>query len=212
VLESRDNQKERHTLIGGANRRDLASRSLDATMNIEFEAELDQTPDAWLIRLRYAEWLKDAGYKAEAYIQKWMAENQKCPGPKCVLEGAWYEASWWHASQENSRWTFDYKSENFPQRVHPFWCLPGEIFDDLDGYIDSRNRLDKGWHNRFARSWTGRRQAEAALIQLVKPKLRLWRSLDASWQDEDLEIPPAFSRYDHDVQTVDQREQGTRRR
>ena len=159
---------------------------------MDYEAALDQTPDAWLIRSGYAEWLQSQGMLAEASVQRWMIQNQKCPGPACLIEAAWHEATWFIESHAGHKWTFNY---DYSGRIKAEWCLPTEIFAGTKGFI-TEGRRDKGHHNYFAKSWLGRRDAEAALVALAKTpkkmKLPRMRTLDAPWDQDEFEMPDLF--------------------
>jgi hypothetical protein len=142
------------------------------------------------LRKHYAGWLADNGNVPLARVQLWLAKNEKCPGPKCVLEGKWHEATWWSEDQAGKRWTLDY---NESVHIKPEWCLPHKVFNATKGYLVA-DRRDKGFHNKFARSWNGRRDAEAAMMIFAvekKKKLVQFRSLDALW-DYDEPLKPLF--------------------
>lgn len=165
----------------------------EAMNQTQFEDELDRSPENWGFREHYARWLLDHDNVPLARVQLWLAKNQKCPGPKCVLEGAWHEATWFSDDQSGQRWTLDYgESVN----IKPQWCLPHKVFNALKGFI-TIGRRDKGFHNRFARSWNGRRDAEAAMLMFAvdkkkKKKLVEMRSLDALWDRDEFELKPLF--------------------
>lgn len=154
----------------------------------DFEAHLDHSPQDWEMRERYAAWLKERGMVAEANVQRWLIDNKKCPGPACVIEAAWHEASWFSAEKEGQRWTFGY---HYSGPVEAAWCLPRELFKATTGFITQRR--DQGHHNEFGRSWSGRRNAEAALLAFAVGKPKKVRSLDAGWEDDDCDEPPLFS-------------------
>ena len=157
----------------------------------DIESQLDLSPENWGLRRHYASWLSDMGNVPLARVQLWLAKNQKCPGPKCVLEGAWHEATWFIESHAGTKWLFDYDNHS---EIRPEWCLPTKVFNATKGHLVACRR-DKGHHNRFARSWNGRRDAEAALMifasEKKKKKVIEMRSLDALW-DQDDELKPLF--------------------
>lgn len=125
----------------------------------DWEQILDDSPQDWEQRLIYADWLEDYTFPLHSLMQRWLASRCKCPGPACVLEAEWYEASWFDESQVGKKWTFTgYKREMIKHN----WCLPAEVFVRLSGYI-TLGRRDRGFHNRFAKSWLSRASAEAAL-------------------------------------------------
>ncbi len=126
---------------------------------------LDANPQDWDLRLIYADWCEENDYNNIAILQRWLSQNRKCPGPGCVLEAAINEASWFNAEQEGNRWTFPESVKTFGF-VDPHWCLPHPFFILLHDYIKI-GRIDGGFHNRFAKSWSSRREAESALVNIV---------------------------------------------
>ncbi len=159
-------------------------------MSIEyFESELDYRPMDWDFRRTYANWLAENSNPMQAKLQRWFADNKKCPGPSCVIEAAWHEASWWRDRCEGQKWTFNYNDYGV---IKPEWCLPEEAFERLTGFIthrrDGAHKKDGiGFHNQFVKSWLGRRYAETALLQIARGKIVTMRTLDAPWDDDEYE-------------------------
>lgn len=137
------------------------------------EEELNKSPDNWDLRFEYARFLESTGMINEYIVQQYMANNLKCPGPPCVQESEWSEATWFVTGKELTRWGFPHFVE--ANIVHPCWCLPLDIFNRLEGFITLRR--DNGHHNKWAKSWPSRAQAEAALLIALQPK-RKYRSID----------------------------------
>lgn len=160
----------------------------------DIEAQLDHSPENWELRKHYASWLIDNGNIPLARVQLWLAKHRKCPGPKCVLEGKWHEATWFADDHAGTKWLFDYNNHS---AIKSEWCLPMKVFNATKGYLVA-DRRDKGFHNKFARSWNGRREAEAALLifanekKMKKSKLVTMRSLDAPWDRDEVDIKPLF--------------------
>lgn len=51
----------------------------DTITAAHFEAALDAAPDAWGVRLQYADWLDERGWSYEAMAQRWMVKHELAP-------------------------------------------------------------------------------------------------------------------------------------
>jgi hypothetical protein len=122
---------------------------------------IDQDPLDWGTRGVFGDWLEEAGIDWLATSQRWQIVNQKTPGPACVREAAWHEATWFSTIKAESNWGF----QNGGAIIKSEWCLPENIFAKLTGY--SLDRRDCGHHNRYAKSWNSRREAEIALALVI---------------------------------------------
>ena len=137
-----------------------SSRPHTPKVFVDFDKEfwdraIDESPTDWDLRGVFSDWLEEEGHDWLMRGQRWQIGNGKTPGPACVQEAAWHEASWFTENSVNTRWTDPVNV------VRPEWCLPYELFVKLNGHI--LQRRDCGHHNAFAKSWNGRREAEVAL-------------------------------------------------
>lgn len=142
----------------------------------DWELILDQTPEDWDTRLVYSDWLEENDCYYPALAQRWLAENKKTPGPACVIEAKWHEASWFCNDVAGQSWLFkDYRRHTVLAR----WCIDARLFLNLTRYV-VEGRRDRGHHNFYAKSWNSRREAEQAIarelerrdkIALTVPKL-----------------------------------------
>lgn len=123
-----------------------------------WDEQIDANPLDWKLRGIYADWLEDSHCFWLADGQQYQIANSLTPGPACVLESAWHEATWFDERQANKPWGLFGKSR---ATIKPEWCLPTELFDKLTGYI--LDRRDGGCHNKYAKSWDSRRATEIAL-------------------------------------------------
>lgn len=122
-----------------------------------WDQAIDAEPLDWDLRGAYADWLEEAGccdWLMEG--QRYQIANKKTLGPACVQEAAWHEATWFTEKHAGHQW---YMRENHVAIIKPAWCLPCDLFQELSGYLLCR----RGHHNRFAKSWNSRRQAEIGL-------------------------------------------------
>ncbi len=148
-------------------------RIVEVCQRLNFES------DNWNLRYEYAQYFEDADMVEECLAQRWMADNQKCPGPPCVQEAHPGEATWFSAeNREDMRWSFPHFVKC--DKVDRKWCLPVDIFKRLDGFITDRR--DGGFHNKWAKSWNSRTDAELALAAALPRRKRKFRSIDDNWR------------------------------
>jgi hypothetical protein len=132
----------------------------------KWEEILNNTPTDWVARQVYADWLRDNNDNNDellASAQDWMAINHKTPGPACVLEAAWHEASWFVESSIDVDWLMPGYTYCI---IRVNWGVPANLYRFLDGYI-TKGRRDGGRHNLFAKSWMSRSEAELALAKAI---------------------------------------------
>ncbi len=149
-----------------------------ALLNSTWEGQLNENPFNWNLRYQYATFLEEADLLEHCIAQRWMADNEKCPGPPCVQEAHEGEATWF--SEENrvgQSWSFPHFVNH--NKVDRHWCLPLDIFKRLDGYIVGRR--DGGSHNKWAKSWNSRFEAEEALVWALMKRKSQFRSIDDKW-------------------------------
>lgn len=131
----------------------------------DWENVLDANPTDWKTRLVYSDWLEENDNYRLAKAQRWLVAKQKTPGPGCVQESEWFEASWFTEYKAGQRWSFPDRNLN---RVNPQWCLNHSLFVQLEGYFTTKygNRRSD-FHNDWGRCYGGRRYAEEALSNIL---------------------------------------------
>jgi hypothetical protein len=122
-----------------------------------WDVAIDNEPLDWSLRAVYADWLEEIGWIWLMKGQRHQIEYKKTPGPACVLEAAWHEATWFAENIVNERWSMQGREAV----IKPEWCVSTPLFGALKGHI--LQRRDAGTHNLYAKSWNGRREAEIAL-------------------------------------------------
>lgn len=133
-----------------------------------WDVEIDKKPLDWDLRAIYADWLEDKDFMWLANSQRYLRSqpqiaNLLTPGPACVMESVWHEATWFDIQCANMSWSFFGGSH---PRVKREWCLPTKLFEKLRGYI--LDRRDGGSHNKHAKSWNSRREAEIGLALALR--------------------------------------------
>jgi uncharacterized protein (TIGR02996 family) len=122
-----------------------------------WDRAIDADPFDWTLRSVYADWLGDYGYDWLERGQRYQVAHQKTPGPACVLESAWHEATWFASHVVDTVWDMHI--------IKPEWCLSVDLFAKLKGYL--LQRRDGGHHNIHAKSWNSRREAEIYLAMAI---------------------------------------------
>ena len=147
---------------------------------IDWEQKLNDHSENWHLRLQYATYLEEEDRLEECKAQRWMADNMKCPGPPCVQEAFAREATWFVEGSKS--WGFPYFVS--AKEIDPKWCLSRDVFNELKNFII--NRRDGGFHNRWAKSWNSREEAELALANALnttaKYSKRKFRSIEDDWK------------------------------
>jgi hypothetical protein len=153
---------------------------MDIEQMLKWDTAISLNPLNWRLRLEYAQWMDQIGLKELSNVQIWLCEKRKTPGPPCVLEAENSEATWFIEGKENTNWYFGEHSDH--EKIREEWCLPKSIFKQLSDFIDPSNRRDGGYHNKFAKSWMTRRQAEDALLDILnlnpKSSGKKYRTID----------------------------------
>ncbi len=104
-----------------------------------FEAALDSAPDDWPLRLVYADWLDENGDPELAFAQRWMGQNQKCPGSGYSRRANLSSYDWFDGD--------DYHKDDPEDIPHGLFVrLPGGVGYESDPYREYATRSDAERH------------------------------------------------------------------
>ena len=136
-----------------------------------WDRKIDDDPLNWSLREAYADWLDKVGQIILMQGQKYQIRCRKTPGPACVQESAWHEATWFVECQIDKPWSIQ------GGIIKPEWCIPTDLFKKMNSHI--LQRRDGGTHNQYAKSWNSRREAEICLALSVST---MPRTIDSEWR------------------------------